>query len=76
MKKSCRTIFPLGMGVQKVEGSVIILNFLDTSDDDNEDVEIVASIAMPEGKARKLVEALNEALKEQQDAEDRTATES
>lgn len=70
MKKTCKTIFPLGMGIQKVEGSVVILNFLDTFDDNPEDIEIIASIAMPKGKAKQLIKLLDEALNEEQDTDD------
>ena len=60
--KNCRTFFPMGFGVSKVEDAIIVLNFIDIIDNENDDHEIISSIAMSEEKAKTLIKALNEAI--------------
>ncbi len=60
--KNCRTFFPMGFGVSKVEDAIIVLNFIDIIDNENDDHEIISSIAMSEAKAKTLIKALNEAI--------------
>lgn len=63
--KHCHTIFPMGFGVQKIDNSVIVVNFVDTTEDEQqEQVDIIASIAMTEERAKKLIEALGDAVQE------------
>ncbi len=63
--KHCHTIFPMGFGVQKIDNSVIVVNFVDTTEEEQqEQVDIIASIAMTEERAKKLIEALEEAVQE------------
>ena len=61
--KHCHTIFPMGFGVQKIDESVIVLNFVDTTEEEpQERVDIIASVAMTEERAKKLIEALQDAV--------------
>ena len=63
--KHCHTIFPMGFGVQKIDESVIVLNFVDTTEEKQQErVDIIASIAMTEERAKKLIEALQDAVQE------------
>jgi hypothetical protein len=64
IKKNCRTLFPIGFGARKVENNIIILNFLDTIDDENNVYEIISSIAMSKDRAKLLIKALSEAIDE------------
>ncbi len=32
--KHCNTIFPMGFGVQKIDNSVIVVNFVDTTEEE------------------------------------------
>lgn len=62
MRKSCRTFFPMGFGVGKIENEIIVLNFLDIVDSENEIYEIISSIAMSRDKAKSLIESLKDAI--------------
>lgn len=62
IKKSCRTLFPMGFGVRIVEDRVIILEFLDIAHSEGDEAEIIASIAMTEGKVKDFIESLKEAV--------------
>ncbi|MCP4346567.1 MAG: hypothetical protein GY795_13705 [Desulfobacterales bacterium] len=62
MRKNCRTLFPIGFGVSKVEDGIVVLNFIDIIDIENNDYEIISSIAMSEEKAKTLIKSLNEAI--------------
>ena len=62
IRKNCRTFFPMGFGVSKVEDAIIVLNFIDIIDNENDDHEIITSIAMSEAKAKTLIKALNDAI--------------
>ncbi len=52
----------MGFGIARVDGNVLVLNFIDTVDDENCEYEIVSSIAMTKEKAKSLVGSLNEAI--------------
>jgi translation elongation factor EF-1beta len=67
IKKSCQTIFPIGFGIKKLEDRIIILDFIDTDYNEDEDDEIIASIAMTEEKAKYLIESLKEAINGEKD---------
>ncbi len=67
IKKACRTLFPMGFGVRKVEDRVIILEFLDTGYNEGDDAEIIASIAMTEEKAGHFIESLKKAVNGDED---------
>ncbi len=60
IKKSCKTYFPTGFGVNKTEDGIIFLDFINQIS--NNDYEIFVSLAMSEVKAKQLKEALDEAI--------------
>lgn len=62
IKKSCQTIFPMGFGIKKLEDRIIILDFIDTDYNEDDDDEIIASIAMTEEKVKYLIDSLKEAI--------------
>lgn len=64
IKKNCRTIFPMGFGIRKIEDEVIILDFFDSSPDESDNLEIITSIAMTKTKITNLIESLQEAIDE------------
>lgn len=60
--RKCRTIFPIGFGVSKTDDDIIIINYVDNDDVENDTYEIVSSIAMSKQKAKSFLEALNVAI--------------
>lgn len=63
--KHCQTIFPMGFDVQKIDQSVIVVNFVDAAEEEHpEHIDIIASIAMTEERAKKLIEALTDTVRE------------
>ena len=62
VKKACRTIFPMGFGVRKVDDGVIILEFIDLAFNETDNLEVIASIAITEKKVKHLIESLKEAI--------------
>ena len=67
IKKNCRTFFPMGFGVGKVEGSIIVLDFMDIIDAENDVYEIIASIAMTKDKAKSLMSSLDDVVNKSDD---------
>lgn len=65
IKKNCRTIFPMGFGIRKIEDEVIILDFFDSSPDESDNLEIITSIAMTKTKITNLIESLQETIGEE-----------
>ena len=57
--KTKPTIFPLGFSISQVEGSLIVINFIDNL---NRETTIIESIALPKDKAAQLSKALIEAI--------------
>jgi hypothetical protein len=54
----------MGFGIRKIEDEVVILDFFDSSPDESDKLEIIASIAMTKTKITNLVESLQEAIDE------------
>lgn len=63
-------MFPIGFGVNNVGDGIIVLNFIDIVDIENDDYEIISSIAMSEEKAKSLIKTLNEAINGDQNESD------
>ncbi|HHC23810.1 MAG TPA: hypothetical protein ENK58_00135 [Desulfobacterales bacterium] len=69
IKKTCKTLFPMGFGVKKTEDRIIILDFVNQIDDKN--YEIFSSLAMSEIKAKELMDALDRAINEEERENDK-----
>jgi len=55
--KSEPTLFPFGFGLNRVEDDIIVVDFFDMADED-ENQRIIASIAMPTTRAEVLANAI------------------
>ncbi|MND51608.1 hypothetical protein D3C80_425990 [compost metagenome] len=55
--KSEPTLFPFGFGLQRVEDDIIVIDFFDMADE-NENQRIISSIAMPTSRARLLANSI------------------
>lgn len=56
IKKNNPTIFPLGFFVGELDGEIVVIEFIDTTQDN--EVSIINSFALTVKKARELSEAL------------------
>lgn len=64
INKTCRTVFPMGFGINKTKDDIYILDFIDVSQSQNniEEMQIFSSYAFSEKKVRELITSLQEAI--------------
>ncbi|MBO0142240.1 hypothetical protein JZX87_13820 [Agrobacterium sp. Ap1] len=57
--KKDATLFPFGFGIQRIDDSILVIDFLDADTDDTSG-RVISSIAMPRRRAELLARAILE----------------
>jgi len=63
--KKCKTIFPIGFGVSGTDDNIVIMNFIDVINPEENEYEVISSIAMSKNKAKLLMESLRKAIEDE-----------
>ena len=64
LEKDISTVFPSGFGIRKVEGDIIVIEFIDLLGKvaESPTAKIIGSFALPSKKANQLAERLREEI--------------